>query len=104
MKNLINCSEKVWSRFLREERLSMEEIDCICTSQSPKGFTLELQNKLQIPKKIISLNNNAEIYSSGLIYSLSEVFGNKNFKRAKHILLLTAGAGITISLAYYRNE
>jgi len=104
LKNLLNCSEKVLDRFLKEEHLSRDAIDCIFTSQSPKGFARELQNKLHMPKKIFSLNNKEEIYSSGLIYSLNALFGKEEFKRAKNILLLTAGAGITISLAYYRNE
>uniref|UniRef100_UPI003216404E hypothetical protein n=1 Tax=uncultured Draconibacterium sp. TaxID=1573823 RepID=UPI003216404E len=102
LKNAVHCSVDLLQRFLSEEQLSWNDIDLICTSQSPTGFASAFQKKLNIENKIVYLNNQMEIYSSGLLYSVNHIFESEKMMNAKHILFLTVGAGITVSLAYYK--
>ena len=102
LSNCVECTVNTIDEFLHEEKLTMGDIDLILTSQSPKGFSNNLQNNLN-ENKIIHLNNNREIFSSGLLYSLNQTFYNNEFDKAKNLLFITVGAGITVSLAYYKN-
>lgn len=104
LESTMNCAESVLNCFLQEEHLSWGSIDMIITSQSPKGFTAGLQKRLKLKNKIVRIKSEDEIYSSGLLYSLNQVFESKQFRNARHILFVTVGAGITVSLAYYKNE
>lgn len=104
LKNTIGCTEKVLNIFFEEEYLSWDEIDFVFTSQSPVGFASELQKKLKIKGKIIQLNEKQEIYSSGLLFSMNQIFNHKKFNEAKSLLFVTVGAGITVSVAYYKNH
>jgi 3-oxoacyl-[acyl-carrier-protein] synthase III len=104
LKKTVNCVVKVIRRFFEEEHLSWNEIDFVCTSQSPKGFSFELKNRLNLKEKIIQLNEEGEIYSSGLLFAVNQIFSSKEFSQAKNLLFVTVGAGITVSLAYYKNH
>ncbi len=104
LENILHCALTVLHDFFEKENLAWHDIDLVCTSQSPGGFARGLQKKLNIKGKIVELQEADEIYSSGLLYSLHQAFDKDEFKSARNVLLLTAGAGITISLAYYKNE
>lgn len=103
LNKTVLCAEKAIRNFIETEDINWEEIDWIITSQSPIGFGFELQKKLRPETKIIQLEKEDEIYSSGLLFSLNEVFQGKKFEKTKNLLLVTVGAGITVSLALYKN-
>ncbi len=104
LKNCIECADKSIHQFFNEENLKWSEINLVITSQSPKGFGKELEQKLGLKNKLIQIKGNGEIYSAGIIFSLNKVFHNQKFKEAKNILFVTVGAGITVSLSLYRNK
>ena len=86
LKKTVNCVVKVIHRFFEEEHLSWDEIDFVFTSQSPKGFSFELKKKLNLKEKIIQLNEEGEIYSSGLLFAVKQIFCSKEFSQAKNFL------------------
>ena len=103
LKNCVECAVKSIQLFFENENLNWNEVDLVITSQSPKGFVKKLQHELGLKNKLIQINGNGEIYSAGIIYSLNKAFHNQKFKKAKNILFLTVGAGITTSLSLYKN-
>jgi hypothetical protein len=58
---------------------------------------------LNLKEKISPLNDEPEIYSSGLLFSINQIFNSKAFDPSKNVLFITVGAGITVSIAYYKN-
>lgn len=103
-EHCIRCACKTIDTFFKEENLNWDHFDCVLTSQSPRKFRQGFAKQTGIANKTISLDSEDENYSSGLLFSLVEIFQSSNFINAKNILLLTVGAGITVSLAHYRNE
>jgi len=103
LEDCIRCAEDATKAFLDEEDLYPEDIDLLITSQSPPGFRGKFINKIGFKDKMTTKENSNEIYSSGLVFSLSNVFNDKKFNISKNVLFLTVGSGITVSLSLYRN-
>lgn len=104
LDHCIDCSVTSVNNFLLENKLKKEDIDLVITSHSPKKFGMVLQEKLQLKNKMFLMNGNGEIFSSAIIFSLKKIFDNHRFKSAKNVLLITAGSGITLSMALYKNN
>jgi len=103
LENCIKCAEDLTQRFLEEEIISLKDIDLIITSKSPLDFSGKFHKKIGFKDNISVKESNSEIYSAGLVFSLSNFFQNGKFSISKNILFVTVGSGITISLSLYRN-
>jgi len=103
LKNCVDCAADSTRNFFDRENLTWNDIDLLITSQSPKGFGRTLQKKLGFKGKLPINGIDNEIYSAGPIFSLNKVFYSNRFKKARTILFLTVGAGISVSLSLYRN-
>ncbi|HPF03351.1 MAG TPA: hypothetical protein P5180_14845 [Bacteroidales bacterium] len=103
LRNCVECAYSSVNKFLRNENLSYEDIDLVFTSRSPAELARDLQKNSALGDKIV-INGNDEFYSSGFISSLTKLFYNSKFKAAKYILFVSVGAGITVSLALYKNR
>jgi len=97
------CMNKSIAGFLEKEHLGMEEIHLIISSQSPRGVARRL-HELYPGDKVSGIDDGPEVYSAGLVYSLDLAMHNQRFSHAKRILFVSVGAGITVSLALYRNK
>jgi 3-oxoacyl-[acyl-carrier-protein] synthase III len=75
----------------------------VITSQNPAGFISQFKKETGIKNKVAEVNENSNFYSAGLFFSLNKVFKNHRFTKAKNILFVTVGAGISVSIALYRN-
>lgn len=90
--------------FLKETSLKMKDIDLIIPSQSPPGFLGELKKKKGMEEKLIDLTDKlANVHTAGIGFALERAMSSGRFAAAKNCLFLTVGAGITVSLALYRN-
>lgn len=90
--------------FLKETSLKMKDIDLIIPSQSPPGFLGELKKKKGMEEKLINLTDKlANVHTAGIGFALERAMSSGRFAAAKNCLFLTVGAGITVSLALYRN-
>lgn len=94
---------KAIRRFLYDENLRPEEIDLVLSSTSPASFASRLQRSLKWKGKIPGPLPAPEYYSAGMCLALSETFFNGTFRNSRRVLFVTAGAGITISIALYMN-
>ncbi len=103
MKHCVESAGKAIYKFLEEENLEPDKIDLILTSQSPAGFAGEFKKLPHLGEKII-MNGKDHIYSSGLISNLHRVLYNARFCKARNILFVTVGAGITVTTSLYVNK
>lgn len=99
----VACAEKSIRKFLIDENLVPEEIDLVLPSTSPVAFASGLEHSLKWKGKIPGPLPAPEYYSAGICLSLSDTFFNGTFRNARRVLFVTAGAGITISMALYQN-
>jgi len=103
------CSDlgrEVVSALLAEIDLPPSAIDLLIASAYPRTFAREVARGLgiaadRLPRIPASL---ARAHTAGPIAGLEAAIQSGQFARAKHIVFVTAGAGITIGAAYYRNE
>jgi 3-oxoacyl-[acyl-carrier-protein] synthase-3 len=90
--------------FLKEISLKMKDIDLIIPSQSPIGFLGEIKKKKGLEEKLIDVTDKlANVHTAGIGFALERAMSSGRFAAAKNCLFLTVGAGITVSLALYRN-
>ncbi len=90
--------------FLKETSLKMKDIDLIIPSQSPTGFLGELKKKKGMEEKLVDVTDKLEnVHTAGIGFALERSMSSGRFAAAKNCLFLTVGAGITVSLALYRN-
>jgi len=105
LENCIDCSVKSLKRFLDETGLTMNEIDLIIPSQSPGGLIAGLRERNGLGNKIVETTNTRarELHTAGPAFALKKSWDDSRFQISKNILFLTAGSGITVSFALYKN-
>jgi 3-oxoacyl-[acyl-carrier-protein] synthase-3 len=90
--------------FLKDISLKMKDIDLIIPSQSPVGFLGELKKRKGLEEKLVDVTDRLEnAHTAGIGFALERAMSSGRFGAAKNCLFLTVGAGITVSLALYRN-
>lgn len=84
--------------------LTADDIDLLIASQYPRHFDLELAGRLGIAASKVPLvpRELAHAHTAGPIAALAAAIHAGTWARARHTLLVTAGAGITIGAAVYR--
>ena len=104
LQECIDCSLKSFKNFLLENKLDINEIDLIIPSQSPSGFPELLESELKISNKVVGIESKyGEIHTSGQGYALRKVWENGEFQKAKNIIFLSFGSGISNVIAWYNN-
>jgi 3-oxoacyl-[acyl-carrier-protein] synthase-3 len=98
----LECIHRSLRHFLEELGMQMFNLDLLITSQSPKGTAEGLDrtipgNRVLVPEK------GTEVYSAGILYGLDQSIRCKYFERARRILFITIGPGITVNMALYMN-
>jgi 3-oxoacyl-[acyl-carrier-protein] synthase III len=104
LKHCLECAEKSIRKFLKTLHLETGQLDLILTSQTPRGFGPGLQKMLFPERKMFFEGLHGEIYSAGLFFAMDRAFKSGEFMNARNILLVTVGAGITVSLSLYINS
>ena len=90
--------------FLKDTSLKMKDIDLIIPSQSPPGFLGELKKRKGMEERLVDVTDKLEnVHTAGIGFALERAMSSGRFAAAKNCLFLTVGAGITVSLALYRN-
>ena len=103
--NCIQCASKSISGFFSENRITIEDIDLVIASQSPPGFPegLREENKLPVLRNITE-NKRIAPYTAGPLFDLHSNWDKIQSGQANRILFVTVGAGISVSIALYRNH
>jgi 3-oxoacyl-[acyl-carrier-protein] synthase-3 len=96
----LECAETV-ARELCDGAVALEHIDLLITSQYPPGFGVALARRLGIAAERVPhvRADVAAAHTAGPIAALEAAAGR--FQRARHVLFVTVGAGITVAAALY---
>jgi 3-oxoacyl-[acyl-carrier-protein] synthase-3 len=100
----ISHSIDVAGAFLARHGLHPNDVDVLVGSQYPRGFATEVALGLGIPDERVPKvrKDLAAAHTSGPIAALEAAMQSGQFQAARHVLFVTAGAGITIGVALYR--
>jgi 3-oxoacyl-[acyl-carrier-protein] synthase-3 len=102
-RRCIECATDMTTAFLAGENLRAQDIDLLVASQYPSSFATEVAQAIGLPADRIPAVRPelARAHTAGPIAALDAAFASGSFERAKRILFLTAGAGITIGAGLY---
>jgi len=89
---------------LAASSLPIADVDLLIASQFPRGFARNVAYAVGIPaERVPDVSANLEgTHTAGPIAALEAAILSGAFARARHIVFVTAGAGLTIGTALYR--
>jgi 3-oxoacyl-[acyl-carrier-protein] synthase III len=101
---LADCAEEATRRFLRRLGMGLEEIDLLVPAPCAADFLDTLRLRLGVPgDRVAYIAEDLEgSYTAGPIAALQAAIRSGRLGEARNTLMLAAGAGITVSLALYR--
>jgi 3-oxoacyl-[acyl-carrier-protein] synthase-3 len=101
---LVDCAEESVHRFLRRLGTGISEIDLFVPAPSSPDFLDPLRVRLGVPGDHVAYvtEDLAGTYTTGPIAALQAAIRSGRLGEARNTLMLAAGAGITVSLALYR--
>jgi len=99
-----DCAREATGRFLGRLGMSIGEIDLLVPAPAAPEFLDRLRVGLGVPgdRVAFTAENMAGAYTSGPIAALEAARRSGRLGEARTVLLLAAGAGITVTLALYR--
>jgi 3-oxoacyl-[acyl-carrier-protein] synthase III len=103
---LADCAEEAARRFLGRLGLDASDIDLLVPAPSGPEFADRLRARLGVPgDRVAYVAEDLEAaYTTGPIAAWQTAAMSGRLAEARTILLLAAGAGITVTLALYRQE
>jgi 3-oxoacyl-[acyl-carrier-protein] synthase-3 len=101
---LADCAEEASRRFLHRLGLDWDEIDLVVPAPSAPDFLDALVTGLGVPgDRVAYMTEDLEgAYTTGSIAALHAAIKSGRLGEARTILMVAAGAGITVALALYR--
>jgi 3-oxoacyl-[acyl-carrier-protein] synthase-3 len=103
---LVDCAEDVTRRFLGRLGMDLADIDLLVPAPCAAGFVDPLRARLGVPGDRVAYvaEDLAGSYSAGPIAALQAAIRSGRLGEARNTLLVTAGAGITVAAALYRQS
>lgn len=100
------CAERCVPAFLEAVGAGLDHVDLVLPSQHPAGFPRLLAEALGIPRErcVEVPERGAPAHTAGPIAALEAALESGAFARARNVLFVTVGAGLTVSLAWYRHR
>ena len=98
----VDDAEIVVRELLADAQLVAADIDLVIASQYPKPFAHALADRLAIAHARVPVVE-PPLHTAGPIAVLAAAIESGDFARARRVLFVTAGAGITVATALYRN-
>lgn len=100
----VQRATEVTVAFLDRAKLRVDDVDVLVASPYPPGFAGDLARAVgvaadRVPELPPEL---ASAHTAGPIAALQAAVESGRFARARNVLFVTAGAGITIAVAHYR--
>ena len=99
----LDCADCAARRFLAAHGLAPRDVDLLVGSASPGTFLGDLARRLEVPLSRVAVPDAhfAGAHTAGVIASLDVAARAGQLFTAKHVLLVTVGAGITVASALY---
>lgn len=101
---LVDCAEEAAHRFLRGLGMDIGQIDLLVPAPSGPGFVDPLRRRLGVPgDRVAYVPEDLEgAYTTGPIAALQAAIKSGRLGEARNTVMLAVGAGITVTLALYR--
>ncbi len=99
----VACATQSIDQFLKNVGLTRADIDLIIPSQTPDQFAASIGKQPGFEGKVEKVENIKELHTAGPVFALEQAMNADVFSRAKNILFVTVGAGISTALALYQN-
>lgn len=101
---LVDCAEEATHRFLRGLGMDVGQIDLLVPAPSAPQFVDPLRRRLGVPgDRVAYVPEDLEgAYTAGPIAALQAAVKSGRLGEARNTVMLAAGAGITVTLALYR--
>jgi 3-oxoacyl-[acyl-carrier-protein] synthase-3 len=99
------CAASSVRRCLTSRGILPEGIDLLVASTFPRDFPASLAKELGLsPGSVVAAEDGQGVvaHTAGIIASLDAAMQSGRFPRAKNVLFVTVGAGITVATALYR--
>lgn len=103
-EHCVEHAAEVVREMLAEACLTPDKIDLLIASQYPTAFGAQVARAVGIPLGHVPEvpHDLQRAHTAGPIAALEAAIRAGRFSRARHVLFVTAGAGISISVAWYR--
>jgi 3-oxoacyl-[acyl-carrier-protein] synthase III len=100
---LVDCAEETTHRFLHRAGLRIEDIDLLIPAPAIGDFLDQLRGRLGIAgdRVAFTAEDLSGGYTTGPIAALQAASKSGRLGEARNVLMLAAGAGITVALALY---
>ena len=99
------CAVQALQTFLEETGLSRNDVDLLLASQSPMGLTAAIRQETGLGDKVVDVTDRyGHVHTAGVGLALECTWSDGRFAKARNIIFLALGAGITTTLALYRNR
>jgi 3-oxoacyl-[acyl-carrier-protein] synthase III len=104
LERCADCAEEATRRFLDRLGMRIDEVDLLVPAPATPEFLDSLRVRLGIPGDRVSFTaeDMAGAYTAGTIAALEVAAKSGRLAEARNTLLLAVGAGITVTLALYR--
>jgi 3-oxoacyl-[acyl-carrier-protein] synthase III len=101
---LVDCAEEATHRFLHRVGLGIDGIDLLVPAPAAADFLDALRVRLGVAgdRVAFTAEDLAGAYTTGPIAALQAAIKSGRLGEARNVLMLAAGAGITVALALYR--
>lgn len=100
----VECAAQTTRAFLERIGLHGDEVDVLVASQYPPQFSERLSHAIGVAADRVPAVPEAlaGAHTAGPVAALEAAIASGTFARARNVLFVTAGAGITIGTALYR--
>lgn len=101
----VEWADDALREFRKEMSLDLDDIHLVISSQSPPGFVSHFGERTGLTNRMVDATAECgNVHTAGVGVALNRSIEEGKFLAAVNILFLTVGAGITASLALYRNR
>ncbi|MDQ5987853.1 MAG: 3-oxoacyl-[acyl-carrier-protein] synthase 3 [Syntrophus sp. SKADARSKE-3] len=99
-----NSAMTTLEAFLTDMDMALTDIDLLIPSQDPRGWLVEMRKRTGLGEKIVDVTATyGNVHTAGLGMALYRAEVEGRFARKRNVVFLTVGAGITVTVALYRN-
>lgn len=95
------CAAEAIDRFLAGRDLAIEDVDLFALSSTPAGFPEALALELSLAPEALAAADEPGSHTSGPALALAGAIASPSWATASRVLLVAAGAGISVALALY---
>ena len=101
----VACALSALDAFLEELQLTRDDVDLLIPSQGPPGLPVRLGEATGLGERVVAAGSIwGRLHTAGIGVALADVLADGRFQRARRVVFLAVGAGITTALAYYGQD